>query len=238
MEKMWNELARHYDLMYSWKSYRNETDRILSLVRRHKTSRGKDLLDVGCGTGGHLKFLQQYFHVIGTDASESMLNIARKKFPGLTFLRQDMASLNVGRRFDVIVCLFAAIAYTRTYANLKRTLAKFSEHLVEGGVVIIDPFVHPSLFKPRHIEGLYVDRPDMKLCRLIRTSLRGNIATLDCHFLLMTKDGTKSFRDIHRLGCFSPKRVLKIMDDCGLRSRYFTKGLMPDRGLYVGVKMG
>jgi len=238
MEKMWNELANYYDLMYSWKSYRDEAEKIVSLVRRRKKSPGRDLLDVGCGTGGHIKYLQRHFRVVGTDASDCMLDIARRKFPALAFHRQDMTALHVRRRFDVIVCLFATIAYTRTYANLKRTMMKFAGHLVEGGVVIVEPFVHPSLFKPGYFDGLYVDRPEVKLCRLIRSSLRNNIATLDCHFLIAAKDGIKSYHDIHRMGCFSPQRVLKIMNDCGLRSQYLTKGLMPDRGLYVGVKKG
>jgi ubiquinone/menaquinone biosynthesis C-methylase UbiE len=236
MEKMWRELAEYYDLMYSWKSYRDETEKIVSLVRRHKKSHGRDLLDVGCGTGEHLKYLRRHFRVIGADASDCMLNIARRKFPALTFLRQDMVSLHVRRRFDVIICLFAAIAYTRTYANLKRTMMRFSEHLLAGGVVIIEPFVHPSLFKPKHFDGLYVDRPEVKLCRLTRSSLRKNIATLDCHFLIAAKDSIKSYHDIHQMGCFSPRQVLKIMNQCGLRSEYLTNGLMPDRGLYVGVK--
>ena len=236
METMWNELARYYDLMYSWKSYQKETERILSLIGRYKKSGGKDLLDVGCGTGEHMKYLRRYFRVIGTDTSERMLDIARRKFPALTFLRQDMVSLHAGKRFDVIVCLFAAIAYTRTYVKLKRTIRKFSEHLVDGGVVIIEPFVHPSLFKPKHFDGLYVDRPDVKLCRVVRTGKRGNIATLDCHFLVATQEGIKSYSDIHRMGCFLPQRVLEIMDDCGLQSRYLSNGLMPGRGLYVGVK--
>lgn len=238
METMWNELAKYYDIMYSWKSYRDEAEKIVSLVREHKKSPGRDLLDVGCGTGEHIKYLQRHFRVVGTDASDCMLDIARRKFPALAFLRQDMVSLQVRRRFDVIVCLFAAIAYTRTYANLKRTMMRFSEHLVEGGVVIIDPFVHPSLFKPQHFDGLYVDRPDVKLCRLVRSSLRGTIATLDCHFLLATKDGIKSYHDIHRVGCFFPERFLAIMKECGLHSQYLINGLMPDRGLYIGVKKG
>jgi len=236
METMWNELAKYYDLMYSWKPYRKETEEIVALVRKYKRSPGNDLLDVGCGTGGHIKSLRRHFRVVGTDASERMLAIAREKFPSLTFLRQDMMSLQLGRRVDVIVCLFAAIAYTRTYANLKRTVARFTEHLTDGGVVIIEPFVDPRLFKSGYFDGLYVDRPEVKLCRLVRSTLRGNIATLDCHFLLATKSGIRTYRDVHRIGCFTPRRVLRIMKECGLRSKYRADGLMPGRGLYIGVK--
>jgi hypothetical protein len=68
--------------------------------------------------------------------------------------------------------------------------------------------------------------------------LRGNLATLDCHFLLATKDGVQYIRDPHRLGCFDEKRFLGLMRQAGLRSRFLNRGLMPDRGLYIGVKRG
>jgi hypothetical protein len=142
----------------------------------------------------------------------------------------------VKKKFDVIVCLFASIAYTRTYANVWKVITRFSEHLHQGGVVIIDPFVSPRYFRPGYFDGVYVDRPEIKLCRLTKTRLRGNIATLDCHFLLVTKEGIRRFHDIHRIGCFSENRVLQIMRECGLRSRFLKKGLMTGRGLYVGVK--
>jgi len=236
MEKMWKELAPYYDLMYSWKSYEKESVRILSLIRRFKKSPGKDLLDVGCGTGAHTKYFRRHFRVTGTDLSRDMLVVARRNFPEIRFIRQDMTALNLRRKFDVIVCLFAAIAYTRTYSRLAKTIARFACHLKPGGVVIIDPFVSPKQFKPGYFDGLYFDRPDFILCRIVKSRLRGNIATLDCHFLLVTKDGVRYSHDPHRVGCFGEQKFLAIMRHAGLKSRYFSHGLMPDRGLYIGVK--
>jgi ubiquinone/menaquinone biosynthesis C-methylase UbiE len=233
---MWKELAPYYDMMYLWKPYRNESARIVSLIRKYKKSPGRELLDVGCGTGQHIRYLRGHFHITGTDISGDMLALARKQFPGVRFVRQDMVSLDLRKEYDAIVCLFAAIAYTRTYPRLKKAITRFSRHLRPGGVLIIDPFVSPGEFRSGFFDGLYVDRPDVKLCRVIKTSLRGNVATLDCHFLLVTKDGIRYFHDPHKLGCFDEKKVLEIMHQAGLKSHYMRKGLMPGRGLYVGVK--
>jgi len=236
MEHMWEELAPYYDLIYSRKSYKKEAKRILNLIRRFKKSPGRELLDVGCGTGGHVRYLRRYFQVTGTDMSNHMLTMARRNSPGIRFIQQDMTELNLDKQFDVIVCLFAAIAYTRTYTRLAKTIGRFARHLRPGGIAIIDPFVGPRQFKRNHFEGLYFDRPGLILCRIVKSKLQGNIATLDCHFLLATKDGVRYSHDPHRIGCFDEQKVVRILREAGLTSRYLSRGLMPGRGLFVGVK--
>lgn len=47
---LYKELAKYYDLIYHWKNYKKETDKIKKLISRYKKSDGKALLDVACGT--------------------------------------------------------------------------------------------------------------------------------------------------------------------------------------------
>jgi SAM-dependent methyltransferase len=54
----------------------------------------KRLLDLGCGTGEHARFLQEEgFDVTGVDASEAQLAQAREAGPGPEFVRGDLAAL-------------------------------------------------------------------------------------------------------------------------------------------------
>ena len=54
----------------------------------------KRLLDLGCGTGEHARFLQEDgFDVTGVDASESQLAQAREGGPGPEFVKGDLAAL-------------------------------------------------------------------------------------------------------------------------------------------------
>jgi hypothetical protein len=74
------------------------------------------------------------------------------------------------------------------------------------------------------------------MCRIVKSKLQRNVATLDCHFLLATKDGVRYSHDPHRIGCFDERKFVNIMRKAGLKSRYFSRGLMPGRGLYIGLK--
>ncbi len=52
------------------------------------------LLDLGCGTGEHARFLQEEgFEVTGVDASEAQLAQAREAGPGPEFVKADLAAL-------------------------------------------------------------------------------------------------------------------------------------------------
>jgi SAM-dependent methyltransferase len=54
----------------------------------------KRLLDLGCGTGEHARFLaEEGFEVTGVDASEAQLSQAREAGPGPVFAKGDLAEL-------------------------------------------------------------------------------------------------------------------------------------------------
>ncbi|MDE2889259.1 MAG: class I SAM-dependent methyltransferase [Gemmatimonadota bacterium] len=235
-EKMWVELAPYYDVMYQWKDYRAESERVHQLIQAHRVSSGNSLLDVACGTGGHTEFLRDRYDVTGFDLNREMLKVARRKIPGVTFLSRDMTSFNLNRRFDAVICLFSSIAYVRTYRNLKRTIACFARHLKPGGILIIEPFFTKETFVSGSIHGGTLEADGVKISRHNVSRRRGNLAVLDFHILLSTKKGTRYFRDTHEMALFDGERFLEIMAHAGLRPRYKESGLMPGRGLYVSLK--
>jgi ubiquinone/menaquinone biosynthesis C-methylase UbiE len=108
-------LAKYYDLLYQWKDYEKEASVVKELVERCKTSQGSSLLDVWCGTGKHLQYLTGKFDCAGMDASEKMREQARRNVREGKFVQGDMVNFNLGRQFDVILCLFSSIGYVRTY---------------------------------------------------------------------------------------------------------------------------
>ncbi len=235
-EKMWAELAPFYDVMYQWKDYRAEAERIHKLIQAHRMSSGNTLLDVACGTGGHTEFLREYFDVTGIDLNRAMLKVARKKIPGVPLLCRDMASFGLKRRFDAVVCLFSSIAYVRTYRNLKQAIACFGRHLKPGGILVIEPFFRTETFLPGTIQAGTLEAEGVKISRHTVSRRRGNLAVLDFHFLLSTMKGVQYFRDTHELALFDRERFLEILSDAGLRTWYYEDGLMRERGLYVSLK--
>ncbi len=126
---MFTKSAAFYDALYAWKDYAGETARLRELIRQHKQTDGTTLLDVACGTGQHLHFLQNGFEVEGLDLDEGLLAIAREKHPGIRFHHADMLRFDLGKQFDVVMCLFSSIGYVQTVPKLRRAVQNMSAHL-------------------------------------------------------------------------------------------------------------
>ena len=233
---LYYELAEYYDLIYSFKNYRKEANRIKALISKHKKSHGNELLDVACGTGHHLKYLRDRYSCTGVDVSEELLDIAKKNVKGVAFERADMTKLKLGQKFDVITCLFSSIGYMKTYSKLKTTIQSFARHLKTGGVLIIEPWFTKRAYRIGSPHMTTYGGKDVKITRLNVSKIGGNVSVMDMHYLIAERDkDVKHFVDRHELGLFEVDKTLRIMKDAGLQARFLKNGLMRGRGLLIGV---
>lgn len=60
-QKMYKELAKYYDLIYSFKDYEQEAKRVMELIGSYKKLSGDELLGVGCGSGKHLEYFKENY---------------------------------------------------------------------------------------------------------------------------------------------------------------------------------
>ncbi|MBT7902781.1 class I SAM-dependent methyltransferase [Candidatus Woesearchaeota archaeon] len=231
------DLAKYYDLIYYWKDYKKEVVKLNKIIVRYKKSKGKDLLEVACGTGHHIKYFKKTFSCTGTDINQGMLNIAKKKIKNVTFKKADMVNIKLNKKFDVITCLFSSLGYIKTYQNLKKTLLNFSKHLKPGGVVIIEPWYTKSAYLAGSPHMSTYDGKDLKISRLVVSKVKGNISIMDMHYLIAEKNKeVKHFIDRHEMGLFEIDKTLQFMKLAGLKSKFIKNGLMKGRGLFVGIK--
>ena len=239
MEKqaIYRDLAKYYDLIYSGKDYEKEAFVLKSLFSDHKKSEGRRLLDVGCGTGHHIKHLKDEYSCTGMDISEEILEVARKNVEGVEFIRANMTSFDLGREFDVITCLFSSIGYVRTYENLRKTFRNFAAHLAEGGAAFIEPWFTREAFWVGRPSMTTYDGDDVKIARLNTSEIQGDLSVWDMHYLIAEKDkGVRHYVERHELGLFEVDETLRIMEESRLESQYISEALMPGRGLYIGIK--
>ena len=107
------------------------------LIRQHKP-KARTLLELACGTGAILKILAKSYDVVGLDLSPSMLSIARKKLPQVKFFQRNMVSFDLGRKFDVIICVFDSINHVLEFADWQKIFRNAARHLEEDGLFLFD----------------------------------------------------------------------------------------------------
>jgi SAM-dependent methyltransferase len=229
--------ARYYDALYAvvGKGYAEEAQLIHDVVQRHRQSSGKALLDLGCGTGGHLRFLRKLYDVVGLDLDPAMLAVARQTCPGVDLFQGDMVSFDLGREFDAVICLFGSIGYVREVRGLRDAVASMSRHTRPGGVIIIEPWFAPDSFPAGRTGALFSDDAELKIARMHSSVVDGAVSILTFHYLVATKSGIEHFTEKHELGLFTPEEYLAAVEASGLAPSYVSEG-PTGRGLYVGQK--
>lgn len=107
-----------------------------AFVQRLLGPAGGSVLDAGCGTGRVARELaRRGADVVGVDSDCSMLAVAREQAPDLRWVEADLAGLDLGEQFDVVVAAGNVVVFlaTGTEAQVVRRLAA---HARPGGLVV------------------------------------------------------------------------------------------------------
>jgi len=236
-EHVFSKTARYYDKLYAKKDYAGEVQRLIALLGVEPDRSQKTLLDVACGTGGHLEHLAKNFRVEGLDICPELLEIARARAPGVPFHLGDMTDFSLGEQFDIVICLFSSIGYVKTLDKLKDAVCSMTAHLKPQGVLAIEPWFTPENWHPNTVHGMYIDEPELKIARMNTSFVKGKVSVFDLHHLVGTPEGTEYLVEHHELGLFEVKEMISVMEEVGLTVKYDPDGLT-GRGLYIARKNG
>lgn len=94
------------------------------------------VLDAGCGTGRvAIELARHGVEVVGVDVAPSMLTAARQRSTDVTWVKSDLASLVLGRRFDVVVMAGNVPLFT-PFGTEAALVAGVARHVAEDGALV------------------------------------------------------------------------------------------------------
>ena len=107
------------------------------------TPAATSVLDFGCGTGRHAVELGGMgFEVTGIDYLENLVarareNADRKEFSNVRFETANCRDVDLGGKFDLVLCLYDVIGTYADESENRKIIANIVHHLRAGGVALI-----------------------------------------------------------------------------------------------------
>jgi SAM-dependent methyltransferase len=235
-DKPFASSASVYDLLYeaAGKDYEREANELHALIQSRNPG-AASLLDVACGTGAHLLQLRDRYEVVGVDLVPAMLDEARSRLPDVSLIEGDMRSFELGRTFGAITCLFSAIGYMRSAAELDQAVKTMGGHLSPGGVLVVDGWVRRESWRdPGIVHALSASRDDLAAARVAISRRVGVRTTLELHHLIGSIDGVEHVVEEHEMTLFSDEEYRDAFERAGLTVEV-VESPHPERDRYVGV---
>ncbi|MGD9264629.1 MAG: class I SAM-dependent methyltransferase [Lysobacterales bacterium] len=226
--------------------YAEENESYVNLIRKHSRIEAATLLHLACGAGGNDFTFKEHFTVTGVDISRRMLEIARDLNPEVTYVHDDMRSVDLQERFDA-VAIPDSIDYMTTLADLKLAVDTACKHLKPGGVLLLvaktrEEFRENNFCYSGASRGVEVTVFENNHVPLVdRSSYEATI------IYLIRRDGELSiYTDRHVLGLFSQSEWTSCLTAAGLEVRQeelkgiydrfiLGEGQYPMR-IFIGVK--
>jgi len=230
-------IASYYDELYvNPKQYKAEAVKIIALIKTYKLSKGNELLDLACGTGGHIAYWQNDFSVTGLDISPVMLEYATRKFPDIKFHCSDMADFSISQKFDALVCLYGSIGFVRTVKKLNKALITFARHMKPGGVLCLTPWSTQEEFKPSiHVDA--VKHSDIRIARMENVKQKApGLIEIDFHHLIGRDGAVKYHTQTMKIGLFARQQYLDAISGAGLELMEYYQGSDMHMGVFVARK--
>ena len=161
VERMFDNIAPAYDQLnhtLSWGIDRSWRKKAINWL---KPFQPQHMMDVATGTGDFAIQACKVLHpqeLIGTDISEGMMNVGRKKVKEeglddrISFAKEDCTALSFsGQRFDAITVAFGV----RNFEDLDKGLKEMHRVLKENGKLVILELSEPDWFPMKQLYALY-----------------------------------------------------------------------------------
>jgi 2-polyprenyl-3-methyl-5-hydroxy-6-metoxy-1,4-benzoquinol methylase len=220
-----NLYANAYDDLYSDKDYDAECCLITNVIGNSDIN-VNSILDVGCGTGGHLiPLAQQGYNLTGIDPSSSMLDLARIKLidnevnDSIDLINANAAGFSCSKEHDFAIMMFAVIGYHTSNAEIIACLKNIKKHLRAGASLVFDFWYGPAVLHDEPSDRVkVVDLKNEKIIRITNTLMDSFSHTADITFetiRIAEKIVLSGEKETHKMRYFFPQEIILFLEISG-----------------------
>jgi len=232
---MHTKSVNYHDLIYGFQDFKSEANIIDSFIQKN-VPEAKTILDVACGPHEHVVTLKHKYQIDGIDINEEFLPIAKKKNPAGSYVQANMCNFDMGKLYDVVMCLSSSIGYVRDISELKNTLKCFENHLKPNGMVMVVPWFTPETWTSGKISMVVGEVENLKVARASVRTNDEKKSRMHFTYMVASPDGVDTFTEDHYLMLFTQDEMCDAFSFAGLEPKY-SEGWSPGRGVIVGMRI-
>lgn len=141
-----NQYSRYYDLLYKDKDYKSESNYVLESLKNFKPEINT-LLELGCGSGGHAKFISESgIKITGIERSNDMvIEACAKNINNFNPIVGDITDFSLDQKFDAVISIFHVISYLTENEDLIKCFQLANKHLKSNGLFLFDFWFTPAV---------------------------------------------------------------------------------------------
>jgi SAM-dependent methyltransferase len=227
---VFHRIADYYDVIYEAKNYDQESTFVSDVVAMFATIPVHDVLDLGCGTGGHLlRMTRMGWRPTGVDLSERMLDISRRKLQAAGFevplVQADLRSFDLGTKFDLITCLFSSFGYVTENSGVRSALEHVRRHLKIGGLFVMEFWNGAAVLSQRPEARVYrYKRDGLTVIRTAQPSLDTINHTATIRYDILAVRGSEvvdQLTEEHVVRFFFPQELAFHLEIAGMETLGF-----------------
>lgn len=232
--------ARHadiYDFVHAarGRDWAAEADQTAALIREQRPA-ARSLLDVACGTGGHLRRFRDLFErVEGLELSDRMRELAARKLPGVPLHGADMRLFRLAEPVEAITCMCFSISYLPTVEDLRRAFGAMATNLVPGGVVVVEPWWFPENFIDGFVTASVAEEDGRVMTRMSHSVRADRQTSMTVRYTTADVDGIRDFTEYELLTLFTRDEYLSSFERAGITAQYHP-GPPNGRGVFLGIR--
>ena len=223
---VFSKYAQFYDNLYAEKDYGAECRYLGAIISKYSTQPVNTILDLGCGTGGHVFQLAPLgYTIMGVDQSVEMLSIAQRKKEKLmggekiTFRAGDIRSVELDTKYDIVISMFAVMSYMVSNVDLQLALKTARKHLISGGLFIFDVWHGPGVLTEPPADRYKINQQAYgRVIRFAHPVVDIIHHSVDVNYKLLTIEADRLVNEVnetHTMRFFFPQEIIFHLECAG-----------------------